>query len=73
MKNRKRDHSGSTFDSFLEGEGIREGVEAVASKRVLVWQLEQAMQKQRKTKQTKAKQTKAKQASRAQKPRRANP
>jgi antitoxin HicB len=68
MKNRKRDHSGSTFDSFLEGEGIREGVEAVASKRVLVWQLEQAMQKQRKTKQTKAKQ-----ASRAQKPRRANP
>jgi antitoxin HicB len=68
MKNRKRVHSGSTFDSFLEGEGIREGVEAVASKRVLVWQLEQAMQKQRKTKQTKAKQ-----ASRAQKPRRANP
>lgn len=69
MKNRKRtDHSGSTFDSFLEEEGIRQEVEAVATKRVLTWQLEQAKQKQRKTKQTKAKQ-----ASRAQKPRRANP
>jgi antitoxin HicB len=35
-KSRKRtDHSGSTFDSFLEEEGIREEVEAVAIKRVL--------------------------------------
>ena len=42
-------HSGSTFDSFLEKEGIREEVEAVAIKRVLAWQLEQAMQKQQKT------------------------
>jgi hypothetical protein len=32
-------HSGSTFDSFLEQEGIREEVEAVAIKRVLAWQL----------------------------------
>jgi antitoxin HicB len=56
-KNRKRtDHSGSTFDSFLEKEGIREEVEAVAIKRVLAWQLEQAMQEQRKTKQAMAKQ-----------------
>lgn len=32
---RKRaDHNGSTFDSFLEQEGIREEVEAVATKRV---------------------------------------
>jgi antitoxin HicB len=54
---RKRpDHSGSTFDSFLEKEGIREEVEAVAIKRVLVWQLGQAMQKQQKTKQAMAKQ-----------------
>src|SRR5271156_1494870 len=54
---RKRtDHSGSTFDSFLEKEGIREEVEAVAIKRVLAWQLEQAMQKQQKTKQARAKQ-----------------
>ena len=49
-------HSGSTFDSFLEQEGIREEVEAVAIKRVLAWQLEQAMQKQQKTKQAMAKQ-----------------
>ena len=56
-KNRKKmDHSGSTFDSFLEEEGIREEVEAVAIKRVLAWQLEQAMQKQQKTKQALAKQ-----------------
>ena len=56
-KNRKRtDHSGSTFDSFLEEEGIREEVEAVAIKRVLAWQLEQAMQKQQKTKKAMAKQ-----------------
>ncbi len=56
-KNRKvRIHSGSTFDSFLEQEGIREEVEAVAIKRVLAWQLEQAMQEQQKTKQAMAKQ-----------------
>ena len=43
-------HSGSTFDSFLDEEGIREEVEAVAIKRVLAWQLEQEMKKQKKTK-----------------------
>jgi hypothetical protein len=53
---KKMDHSGSTFDSFLEEEGIREEVEAVAIKRVLAWQLEQAMQKQQKTKRAMAKQ-----------------
>jgi antitoxin HicB len=42
-KKRKRaDHSGSTFDSFLEQEGIREMVEAVANKRVLDWQLQRS-------------------------------
>ena len=56
-RNRKTmDHSGSSFDSFLEQEGIREEVEAVAIKRVLAWQLEQAMQKQQKTKQAMARQ-----------------
>ena len=56
-KNRKRtDHSGSTFDSFLEQEGIRGEAEAVAIKRVLAWQLSQAMQEQQKTKQAMAKQ-----------------
>jgi antitoxin HicB len=53
---KKIDHSGSTFDSFLEEEGVRSEVEAVAIKRVLAWQLEQAMQKQQKTKQAMARQ-----------------
>jgi antitoxin HicB len=56
-KNRKKvNHSGSTLDSFLEEEGIREEVEAVAIKRVLAWQLQDAMQKQQKTKQAMARQ-----------------
>ena len=50
------DRSGSTFDSFLEEQGIREEVEAVAIKRVLAWQLGQAMRKQQKTKRAIAKQ-----------------
>jgi antitoxin HicB len=36
-------HNGSTFDSFLEEEGIHEKVEAVAIKRVHTWQIEQAL------------------------------
>jgi antitoxin HicB len=60
MKMRKSeknfDHSGSTFRSFLEEEGMREEVEAVAIKRVLAWQFERAMEKQRKTKQAMARQ-----------------
>src|SRR6266700_2145856 len=55
-KQKTMDHSGSSFDSFLEQEGIREEVEAVAIKRVLAWQLEQAMRKQQKTKQAMARQ-----------------
>ena len=49
-KARSMDHSGSTFESFLEEEGIREEVEAVAIKRVLAWQLLQEMRQQKKTK-----------------------
>jgi antitoxin HicB len=51
LKNRRKvtNHSGSTFDTFLEEEGAREEVEAVAIKRVLAWQLSQAMQDQQKT------------------------
>ena len=55
-KRKKTDHSGSTFDSFLEEEGIREEVEAVAIKRVLAWEFERAMGDQRKTKQAMARQ-----------------
>jgi DNA-binding Xre family transcriptional regulator len=37
------DHSGSSFDSFLEEEGILDEVEAAAIKRVIAWQLVEAM------------------------------
>jgi antitoxin HicB len=40
MKNR---HVGSSFDSFLEEEGVKEEVHGVAQKRVIAWQLEEAM------------------------------
>jgi len=52
-KQRKKkviNHSGSSFDSFLEEAGIKEEVEAVAIKRVVAWQLQRAMEEQRKTK-----------------------
>ena len=52
------DHTGSTFDSFLEEQGIREEVEAVAVKRVISWQLAEAMKKKKKTKQALAKELK---------------
>ena len=47
-KHKRTDHSGSTFNGFLEEVGIREEVEVVAIKRVLAWQLERAMQEQQK-------------------------
>jgi antitoxin HicB len=53
---KKTTHTGSTFDSFLVEEGIQQEVEVVAIKRGLAWQLERAMQDQRKTKQAMAKQ-----------------
>jgi DNA-binding Xre family transcriptional regulator len=37
------DHSGSSFDSFLEEDGILDEVEAAAIKRVIAWQLAEAM------------------------------
>jgi DNA-binding Xre family transcriptional regulator len=43
-------HSGSSFDSFLEEEDIFEEVEAVAIKRVIAWQLAEAMRKSGTTK-----------------------
>ena len=41
------DHSGSTFDSFLQEEGILEETEAIAVKRVIAWQLKHAMKQKR--------------------------
>ena len=44
------DHSGSTFDNFLEEEGILDDVEVVAIKRVIAWHLQEAMKAQHVTK-----------------------
>ena len=48
---RKSNHSGSSFDSFLEEHGLRQQVEAIAAKRVLAWQIARIMKQQQKTKQ----------------------
>jgi len=50
------DPSGSSLDGFPEEVEIWDEPEAVAIKRVVAWQLSQAMQNQRKTKQAMAKQ-----------------
>jgi antitoxin HicB len=57
-KKKTVDHSGSSFTDFLEEEGIREEAEAIALKRVIVWQLQQAMKEQGKTKLALAKEIK---------------
>lgn len=43
-------HIGSSFDDFLEEEGELEDVTQVAIKRVLAWQIEQAMKEKKLTK-----------------------
>ncbi len=43
---RKKRHIGSSFSNFLKTEGICEDVTAHAIKRVLAWQIAQAMKKQ---------------------------
>jgi predicted XRE-type DNA-binding protein len=53
---KRTDHSGSTFDSFLQEEGLLSAVDAVALKRVLAWQLKNAMKTQGLTKQRMAEQ-----------------
>ncbi|MDR3247394.1 MAG: helix-turn-helix domain-containing protein [Treponema sp.] len=42
----KNDAIGSTFDSFLDEEGIREDVEAGAVKKLIAYQLQEALQKE---------------------------
>ena len=44
-KKRKMEHTGSTFESFLEEEQIREEVDAAAANRVLSWQLSEVLRK----------------------------
>jgi hypothetical protein len=46
----KNPHTGSSFDDFLKEEGIYEECTAAALKRVLAWQVEQEMQRQKITK-----------------------
>ena len=48
MKGKK--HIGGLFDDFLKEEGIYEEVQATAIKRVLAWQLEEAMKEHKITK-----------------------
>lgn len=55
-------HLGSAFDDFLEQEGILNEVTEVALKRVLAWQVEQAMKERGFTK---SKMAKSMQTSRA--------
>lgn len=45
-------HIGSDFDDFLEEEGLVEEVSAAALKRVIAWQIAQAMKSQKVTKKT---------------------
>lgn len=61
-KKKKNPHIGSTFESFLKEEGIYEEVTAAAMKRVLAWQIAQAMKKQRVTKSTMARRMKTSRA-----------
>ncbi len=49
-RTRKKGGIGSTFDDFLKEERTYEATQAVAIKRVLAWQIEKAMRKQRLTK-----------------------
>ncbi len=42
----RRNHIGSTLDDLLSEDGVREEVSARAIKRVIAWQLQQAMKTQ---------------------------
>ena len=45
MTESRKAHLGSSFDDFLEEEGTKADVEAVALKRVIAWQISEAMQR----------------------------
>ncbi|MEX1306429.1 MAG: helix-turn-helix domain-containing protein [Rhodovibrionaceae bacterium] len=55
-------HIGSSFDNFLAEEGLREAAELHAVKRVLAWQIGQAMKAQGMTKSEMAKRMKTSRA-----------
>ncbi|MDZ4252881.1 MAG: helix-turn-helix transcriptional regulator [Sulfuritalea sp.] len=50
MKRRRKGRIGSSFDDFLKNEGVYNEVETVAVKRVIAWQLEEAMKTRRMSK-----------------------
>lgn len=50
MTGRKRGTTGSSFEDFLRAQGLHEDVTAAAIKRVIAWQIAQAMQAQGLTK-----------------------
>lgn len=55
MSSKKQGRIGSSFEDFLKAEGAYEASSALAIKRVLAWQLESAMEKERLTKSEMAK------------------
>jgi antitoxin HicB len=50
MPARSNPHAGSSLDDFLEEEGIEERATAAAVKRVIAWQLQEAMRERNLTK-----------------------
>ena len=50
MNSQENKHQGGYFDDFLREQGIFEEVDAVATKRVIAWQLAEEMKKQGLTK-----------------------
>lgn len=50
MKHFNNEHVGSSFEDFLQEEGLLEEATAVAIKRVLAWQIAEAMKAQNLTK-----------------------
>lgn len=57
-----RKHLGSSFDDFLKEEGIRDAAYTQAIKRVIAWQIEEAMKVQGVTKSEMAKRMKTSRA-----------
>ena len=58
MSKKKKSNRVSTFDEFLKDKGTYEETTSVAVKRVLAWQLEQAMEKEQLSKNQMAKRMK---------------
>ena len=56
--NKQNRHRGSSFSDFLKQEAIYEETTTIAVKRVLAWQLEQAMEKEQLSKNQMAKRMK---------------